>query len=216
MPPDVAASRGRLSRGEHCSRLNTRCLEEGFAVANLETVFADDTTRRNFAKIEELYARLATLEATVLGGGSGTAPAQARVFNSANISINNATFTALTFDSERWDTGNFHSTSSNTSRLTVPTAGLYDIGGSVVFAANATGMREAAIRVNGSTFIVEQGPQPPTVTDGARVQVSTQYQLAAGDYVELMAFQRSGGALNVIASGNSSPEFWIVRLGSQA
>jgi hypothetical protein len=146
----------------------------------------------------------------------GRGPAQARVYNNANLSLTTGTLTALTFNSERWDTGNFHSTSVNTGRLVAPTAGLYEIGGSVQFASNGTGTRDIRIRLNGSTALaidiwtaIAGGSVQP-------VQVTTVYQLAAGDYVELLAAQTSGGNLNVEVAANYSPEFWIVRLGSQA
>lgn len=148
-------------------------------------------------------------------GRVNAAPAQARVYNNANISISHNTLTALTFNSKRFDTGNFHSTSANTSRLTAPTAGLYVIGAGVQWDASSAGIRAAAIRLNGSTQIVNQTVDIDSATNHSH-NLSTQYQLAAGDYVELVAFQTSGGALNVLASGNYSPEFWIHRVGSQA
>jgi len=38
--------------------------------------------------------------------------------------------------------------------------------------------------------------------------IATVYQLAAGDYVELMGLQASGGSLNMLASSAYSPEFY--------
>lgn len=146
----------------------------------------------------------------------GRGPAQARVYNDANVSVANAgAGTALTFNTERWDTGNFHSTSSNTSRLTAPTAGLYSIGGCVRFAASSAGTRAVALRLNGSTVIDDVFIDVDSAI-AHTIKVGTEYQLAAGDYVELVAFQDSGGALNVLAAANFSPEFWIHRIGSQA
>lgn len=164
---------------------------------------ADPATQRNFDLLNQQQI--------------GRGPAQARVFNDANISIANNTVTALTFNSERFDTGNFHSTSSNTSRLTAPTAGLYLIDGSVRIAANSTGRRRLAIRLNGTTDIRVVEPSfAPSATVQWFNDISTLYQLAPPDYVELTVFQTSGGALNVDVAGNYSPEFSIVRLGSQA
>ena len=132
-----------------------------------------------------------------------------RVYNSAAQSIPNTTLTAITFDSERFDVGGCHSTSSNTSRITVPTnhGGKWVIGGSVEFASNVTGYRQCEIRLNGTTIIASQmaGAINGTVT---RLSVAAEYALAAGDYVELMVAQTSGGALNVQSTGNLSPEFW--------
>jgi hypothetical protein len=134
----------------------------------------------------------------------------ARVYNSANISVANSTNTALTFNSERYDTGATHSTSSNTSRLTVPSGGggVYHIGGCAVFASNATGVRALWIQVNGATRIAQVAVPASSATDQG-MHVSCDYLLAAGDYVELACIQTSGGALNVTASANYSPEFWF-------
>jgi hypothetical protein len=138
---------------------------------------------------------------------------QARVFNSANISIPTGTVTALTFNSERYDNGGLHSTSANTGRLTAPITGLYVIGGNVRFAANATGIRNALIRLNGTTFIATDTRQATGGGNATDLPLETQYQLTAGDFLELVVFQDSGGALNVTAGANFSPEFWMTRLG---
>lgn len=191
-------------------------------MSNLEPVLgSDDTIRRNFFKLEPIFDQLRALITSAFGGsgggtGTGTGPAQARVRNSANISIITlGTPQFLTFDTERWDTGDFHSTSVNTSRLTAPTAGLYDIGACVEFASNATGSRQVALVVNGSAFIAIV--EVPAVSGrGTVLEVGTQYQLAATDYVEVRVRQDGASPLNVTAATNYSPEFWIVRLGSQA
>ena len=49
----------------------------------------------------------------------------ARVYNTGNLTITNATETALTYNSEHFDTDTIHDTGSNTSRLTCKTAGKY-------------------------------------------------------------------------------------------
>lgn len=145
-------------------------------------------------------------------GGSGFLGA--RVYNSANISVvSGGSGTILTFNSERYDTDNIHSTVSNTSRLTATTAGKYHISGTLFFANNTTGARGLQILLNGATNIAIV--RIPTVagTDVPALNISTVYDLAAGDYVELIAYQTSSGALNVTASGNQSPEFMMHRVG---
>lgn len=140
---------------------------------------------------------------------AGQAP-QARVYNSANISIPNASTIALTFNSERWDTQGIHSTISNTSRLTCVTAGLYAIDANISWAGSGAGIRETWISLNGITAIAYETDAPPASTFNQ--SVATQYRLAAGDYIELLVWQTSGGALNINAAGNYSPEFamaWI-------
>jgi hypothetical protein len=136
----------------------------------------------------------------------------ARVYNSAAISVNNATATALTFNSERYDTDSIHSTSANTSRLTCTRAGKYVIVGHVAFASNATGLRTVSIRLNGSATIIAAQNAVPISGDETIFSIATIYDLAVGDYVELYAYQSSGGALNVTAPGPYSPEFAMHRL----
>lgn len=136
----------------------------------------------------------------------------ARVYNSGAISCASGALTLLTFDSERYDTDQLHSTSSNTGRLTAQRPGVYLVTGNVEFAASATGYRQLVIRLNGATQIgnVLVGAAAGGIV--TQLQVVTLYQLAAGDYVELGASQNSGGALNAQATGNASPEFAIHRL----
>jgi hypothetical protein len=133
-----------------------------------------------------------------------------RVYNNAAIShTTTGAWQAVTLNSERHDTGAMHSTVSNTSRITVPTGGggVYAVGGCVDFANNGTGVRAIGIRLNGTTFLAVH--TSPTRTDGGQptLSIATEYLLAAGDYVELMAWQNSGGALNLTSSANFAPEF---------
>lgn len=134
----------------------------------------------------------------------------ARVYNSANLSTADSTLTALTFNSERFDNGDLHSTVANTGRLTVPITGLYLIGGNVEWAAHATGLRELNIRLNGTTYIETDSRLSAGAFRSTFQAVSTLYRLAATDYVELVGQQASGGALNVLASASYSPEFWAI------
>lgn len=138
---------------------------------------------------------------------------QARVYNNAAISVANATLQALTFNSERFDSGGMHSTTGNTSRLTVPITGLYLIGATLGWDANATGYRGLHFRINGATYIATNMTASVTAARPVFHATTTLYQLAASEYVEAVVEQGSGGALNVQASGNYSPEFWMVRLG---
>lgn len=137
---------------------------------------------------------------------------QARVFNDANISVaTSGTRQFLTFNKERYDSGDLHSTSANTGRLTAPITGLYRFGACVVYAANATGFRELSLRLNGATFLTYK-TQPAVNGEDTGMDINTEYQLVAGDYVEVGVLQTSGGALNVRQASNFSPEFWMSRV----
>lgn len=136
----------------------------------------------------------------------------ARAYNSLNISIANATATAVTLDTERFDTTDLHSTASNTARFTLPVAGVWEVGCSTQWAANATGSRRTSIRLNGATYLADARVFAGA-TDTPAQTVSTLYRVAATDYVECVVEQNSGGALNVLATANMSPEVWVYFLG---
>lgn len=151
--------------------------------------------------------------------GEPASQVSARVYHSANQSITNATYTALAFNSERWDTHAFHSTSTNTSRLTVPRSGLYAVAGTAEFASGGGNIRALTIRKNGSIFGTLQQTSPLGGGQVTTIHVTDLVSLDATDYLEMMVYQDSGGALNVNASTGAgsqyqySPEFWITRLG---
>lgn len=138
----------------------------------------------------------------------------ARAFNSANISIPNNTNTALTFDSERFDTDTIHSTSSNTDRLTATTAGKYVISCTATWAANTTGQRRMYLELNNTTTIANVADKD-VVGAGATAdadELTTIYDLAATDYVRCFVHQNSGGALNISTLAQYSPEFMMHKL----
>jgi hypothetical protein len=144
----------------------------------------------------------------VAGGNPVLPDIGARAYNSGNISVNNTTWTALTFDSERWDTDGIHSVAANTSRLTCQTAGKYLIVGQARFASNAGGdARVLRIRINATTKIAAVAFSDLNGNFNADCVLGTVYDLGVGDYVEVEAYQDSGGALNITADPASSPEF---------
>lgn len=136
------------------------------------------------------------------------------VFHSVNQSLASGVDTALAFDSERFDdpVDPLHDPASNNSRLTCRVAGRYLAGGSVRFASNGTGFRRLQIVRNGTGVIVVSEPAPSSV-DSLTVGVVKPVALGVGDYIELQARQDSGGALNVVAAAEFSPQFWMVRVG---
>jgi hypothetical protein len=136
----------------------------------------------------------------------------ARVYNNANVALANNAEASVTFNTESFDEGDLHSTSSNTNRLTVAVAGLYALGASIRFAANATGYRYAYFRLNGATPIGVAIAQTNSAAVDTVCAPTAIYRLDAGDWVEVRAYQNSGGALNLITSGVESPAFWIHRL----
>ncbi|HET7128938.1 MAG TPA: hypothetical protein VFJ93_07680 [Gaiellaceae bacterium] len=142
----------------------------------------------------------------------------ARVYNNANISVANNAWTALTFNSERWDlfdgaASTFHSTSSNTGRITIPSGldGYYLIGGNVEFASNATNRRGIRIVHSVGATVIGTFISNASGTDHS-LSVTSLWPLAAAEYVTLEVFQNSGGALNAQSTAAYSPELWAIRL----
>jgi hypothetical protein len=130
---------------------------------------------------------------------SGSTFAGTRVVNSTDQSISNATQTTLTWNTETFDTDAFHSTSSNTGRITIPAgkAGYYRLSANLTFAKNATGERFLILMKNG-TKVNQQSYG--NFGSGAYISMSFTdvIYLAVADYVELQTYQDSGGALSII------------------
>lgn len=135
-----------------------------------------------------------------------------RVYNDANITLTTGVNLALTFNQEVYDTGAMHSISVNTSRLTCVVPGLYAIGGCVRFASNATGYRQIFIRHSVGAAALDSVIVPAVNGQVTDVTINTQYEMLAGEYVELIAGQNSGGNLDAVSAIPLSPAFWMARI----
>ena len=143
-------------------------------------------------------------------------PPACRVYNSANISCANNAETAMTFDTERFDTDSMHSTSVNTGRITITTPGLYVFGFCVVLAADTDYIATyATIRLNGTTPIAQQSMGSFNSAIGPVLNPSGVYKFAAADYFDVVVYQinTSANANNALNGGNRSPEAWAAWIG---
>lgn len=118
----------------------------------------------------------------------GTASALQSIPNNAN--------TGVLLDGENFDTDTMHDLVTNTSRITIKTSGVYFLHGRIFFAGSAAGNRQATFRKNGGS-IAGIANQQPGVAAGNIVEITHVAELVAGDYIELGAYQDSGGALNI-------------------
>lgn len=136
---------------------------------------------------------------TLGGVATGAAQPRAGAYHATTQSLTNNTETAVLFNTEDYDVGAMHDTASNTSRFTVPTGGdgLYLLTGTVDFIASATGIRYLRWRKNGATAISGTMSQPGNASYNTQLVHTVVAALVAGDYVELVAYQDSGGALNI-------------------
>lgn len=128
---------------------------------------------------------------------TGTTAAGCYLQKSAAQTISNTTFTSLTWDTETIDTDAFHSTVTNTDRITIPAGkgGKYLVHCMIIFAFNATNTRQLEIKKNGTT--VSNNIGGASHSNNAPVFCTTILDLVAGDYITAEAWQNSGGNLNV-------------------
>lgn len=158
------------------------------------------------------YCTVAGTPGTWVRIGGSAAASYARVFRSTTQALATDTEVVISFDSESADTAAYHDTVTNPQRLTAPSTGVYRMLGQVTFASNATGIRAVDLRVNGTAYIANDGKNPLSGL-ATRVQVdSGPIALTAGDYVEIVAFQASGGSLDA-SSGSGSTFATIERVG---
>lgn len=151
---------------------------------------------------------------TLVGGTAGETIVPFKgclVYKTSNQNIDFAVETAMTFDAEIYDTNDFHSTTANTSRITIP-AGIsfVRLAGQASWGspAGVNEWRTIYIIKNGvltadpgGVFRLVQGP----ASNGFLIQagVTAVVPVVAGDFFELFAFQRTdSGGLSV--QGNST------------
>jgi hypothetical protein len=121
--------------------------------------------------------------------------------STVNFSIANNTDTKLTWNVEEYDTNSYHSTVTNTSRITVPSTGYYLITWFVPWQYNSTGRRVQNLFKNGNGIAAY-----PLGADGASSYAanaagrSLVLYLTASDYLEVNVYQNSGGALNALGN----------------
>jgi hypothetical protein len=109
--------------------------------------------------------------------------------------IANATYTAILFSNENFDTDGFHSTTTNTSRITIPTG----LGG--YYLVNMTQRWDPSLGIAKTMQLYKNGSAVFTLDTGSATGAypmysrSTIVKLNAGDYIEMYVYQASGGNL---------------------
>jgi hypothetical protein len=108
----------------------------------------------------------------------------------------------LTLPSEEYDSDGFHSTSSNTSRFTIPTGkgGKYLVNAFVQGAANFGSLQQLIFLVNGSVY-ASNGYNGGVFADQRYAAdwvagKSSVISLGVGDYLEVALYHLAAGAVN--------------------
>ena len=130
-------------------------------------------------------------------------PPRCSAYHGTSANVPNNTATALALDSELFDVvmsgdSPSHDNVTANTRLVCRTAGTYEIVGAIRWVSNATGIREAQVRLNGTTTLIKnaQNPSASSSTDCATPPIEV--ALSPGDYIELLGYQTSGGALATV------------------
>jgi hypothetical protein len=123
-------------------------------------------------------------------------------------SIATATFTSISLDASDIDSDGGHSNITNNTRYTGKTAGWFQFSGGASFATNATGSRGTQWAKNAAGLLASGVLGASSGAAFATwVPARTKFIQLNGttDFVELQAFQSSGGALNTVVGAGSDP-----------
>jgi hypothetical protein len=150
-----------------------------------------------------------------VAAASGSTFAGCKLYKSADQSCANNTDVNITFDSEIFDTDGFHSTSTNTDRITIPTgkAGKYSFTGQITFSSNSTGQRWITISDTGANVIARSNVTALS-GDAMWIQATGIASATVGDYFILKAYQTSGSTLQAIGSSIANTTFSATYLGA--
>lgn len=158
----------------------------------------------------ELSRLIERLKGSFLTRAEGVAAC--RVYTSVDLTIATATTTALLWNTELNNAAGMHSTSVNSSRMTIQTPGWYEFGASLEWESNAVGNRYIFFTLTGTVISTDAKVAFANMTHSA----GSGYWCSATDYVECKVYQNSGGALKVrnaagaVFSGMSA-NFWCAK-----
>jgi hypothetical protein len=143
----------------------------------------------------------ATMDYLMGSGTNGVPRFKGYASTGQSIASTSSSDTAVTLDTEDYDSDNGHSTTTNSSRYTVQVAGIYLVMATASFPTNATGNRKLGINVNGTNVRggVFQGPSMASNSWSACVCVEQAF--VVGDYIEMVVWQTSGAPLSLNAGG---------------
>lgn len=149
---------------------------------------------------------------TVSGSVIASTAIGCRAKRTTNYTIGNASWTAVPMESTLFEQPSAYDmwTVGSATRLTCKVEGIYIVGASMRWTANATGKRGVAIRKGGSTYQVVN----ETLSVGASVMaiaVECVMSMAVNEYIEGMTYQNSGGNLDLKIDGDNT-SIWMLRI----
>jgi len=142
----------------------------------------------------------------------------ALAYLTANQSIPTNSSQPINFAANTYNTDDIHDDAVNNSRLVVPDGvSRIKLTGQVLFNASSVGARRIDMPKNG--FFANSYFGEPASVDGAAssgqmsMNISSPIlQVVGGDYFQLVAFQSSGGALDVVTNASSSSTWFSMEI----
>lgn len=163
-------------------------------------------------RVGQVAPQLGAGDAEITGSVRRSVALSAGVQRGAALNIADATWTAIAFDVENWDTDGLADVAVSPTKLSIHTGGIYSIAGSFQWAANAVGQRLGMILLNGTIILAMVGVQAPAALAPAHA-ISAAWSLNEGDYLELCAYQNSGAPLGLaVGLPAYGPSFCCARL----
>jgi hypothetical protein len=136
----------------------------------------------------------------------GVAPAFS-AYASSNISIPNNTFTKVAFQTEEFDTNSNYDNATN-YRFTPTVAGYYQVNSQIAWGVTTTTSGTIiAIYKNGTRFKDGSGIIGSNVWGNQNNVACLISMNGSTDYIEVYAYQNSGGAVNVNSGGPNNTYF---------
>jgi len=127
-------------------------------------------------------------------------PPSCFAFNSVTQTISDNVVTAANLNASVWDTNSMHNLTTNNSRLTFNTAGIYLLNGQSGWSANPA---------NGAIYIRKNGnatlAQSQIISDYRAMQINDIRNFVVGEYVQLLVFYFDGlgGTHTTLASAGT-------------
>jgi hypothetical protein len=123
----------------------------------------------------------------------------------SNQTISNDSWTGLTWQTEDIDSDNGHSTVTDTNRYTAQTAGYYLFASTVEFVGNGSGFRQVRFSVSSGAVVGEHSIiMNGTGANTADINTCAYAFMNIGDWVQVEAYQNSGGSLDVQNDGGDT------------
>jgi hypothetical protein len=135
-------------------------------------------------------------------------PPYCSLVTDSSQTLTTGVITPVAFAAEVLDDSGMHDNVTNNTRVTIAVPGKYSIHGSALFINNATGVRFVGLHKGGAE--IQRGTQVSTANGSETgCNVSAIVNLAASEYLELVAYQTSGGNLGLYSGYSRLQVMWM-------